>query len=317
MKEFINNVRVTGKLVKNTIEEFTTKNGVEAIGGSLILRTADNSEHEIRYYANKYKKDENKNVTDEVSKLYTTYLESKDLYKDIEHCADGENPDIISVTDGVFTDNDFKIENKVISNNKISAKFMNKVEPKDFDSTVLESKFEVQGIVESIKDEIIKDVPTGNLVVIMNAIGQKSDKFGKDANFEADKFIPVKMIVPKEIVEGFRSAGYYDGCFTKFTGKVINTVEITEVREKQAFGEDIVKQVKNHITKNEITSGSEVSTIFEHDLTQEIIDALAAKRKQKLAEVASGVAKSDNDLPFVPDKTTAPKTNYNPFAPKA
>lgn len=51
MKELKNLVTVTGKLVKNNIEEFKTKKGVDAIGGSLVLRTADNSEHEINFYA--------------------------------------------------------------------------------------------------------------------------------------------------------------------------------------------------------------------------------------------------------------------------
>ena len=46
MKELKNLVTVTGKLVKNNIDEFTTKKGEEAIGGSLVLRTADDSEHE-------------------------------------------------------------------------------------------------------------------------------------------------------------------------------------------------------------------------------------------------------------------------------
>ena len=38
MKELKNLVTVTGKLVKNNIEELTTKKGEEAIGGSLVLR---------------------------------------------------------------------------------------------------------------------------------------------------------------------------------------------------------------------------------------------------------------------------------------
>ena len=70
MKELTNRVTVTGKLVKNNIEEFQTKKGEDAIGGSLVLRTADNSEHEIRFFAYKFKKDENKNFTTEESYFY-------------------------------------------------------------------------------------------------------------------------------------------------------------------------------------------------------------------------------------------------------
>lgn len=317
MKELINKVTVTGKLVKNDLAEFLTKKGEDAIGGSLILRTADNSEHEIRFFAYKYKKDESKNFTSEESYFYGKYIDAKDNLKDIEHCSEGENPDIISITDGMFVDNDFKgSDGNVVSTNTISARFINRVEPKDYDSTILEAKFEVEGVIESITDEIIKEVPTGNLVVRMNAISQTADKFGKDAVYTADKLIPIKMIVDKAMAAAFRQAGYYDGGFTKLVGTVINSVEIVKQIEKAAFGTDIEKEVKSYVRKNEIKSGTAVTTIFEHELTQDIVDALRAKRRAKIAEVKSGVAKSNNDdLPFKPDTSKpAPQTTYNPFA---
>lgn len=316
MKELKNLVTVTGQLVKNGIEEFTTKKGDEAIGGVLVLRTADGSEHEINFYSNKYKKDENKNFTSEESYFYKEYVKAMNTLKDIEHCTEGETPDIISITDGMFTDNDFKSNEKVFSNNKISARFINRIEPKDYDSTVLEAKFEVEGIIESIKTEIIKDVPTGNLIVIVNAIGQMADGFGKDAVYTADKFIPIKMTVDKEMATAFTSAGYYDGGYAKFVGSVINSVEIETVTEKAAFGADIKKEVKTYVRKNDIKSGTAVSTIFEHELTQEVVDALKAKRKAKLAEIASGAGSSSQTAEgFAKNTSTpAPQTTYNPFA---
>lgn len=316
MKELTNKVTVTGKLVKNNIEEFQTKKGEDAIGGSLVLRTADNSEHEIKFFAYKFKKDENKNFTSEETYFYQKYMDAKENLKDIEHCSEGENPDIISITDGMFTDNDFKgNDGNVVSTNNISARFINKVEPKDYDSTVLEAKFEVEGIIEKIEDEVVKGVPTGNIVIVMNAIGQTADGFGKDAVYTADKLIPVKMIVDKSMADAFRQAGYYEGAYTKLVGTVINSVEIVKRVEKAAFGPDIKNEVRSYIRKNEIKSGTSVSTIFEHELTQEVVDALKAKRKAKLAEVKSGNVNTNEDLPFKPDvNTPAPETTYNPFA---
>lgn len=319
MKELTNRVTVVGQLVKNGVEEFQTKKGEDAIGGSLILRTADKSEHEIRFFAYKFKKDENKNFTSEESYFYSKYMDAMNNLKDIEHCQEGENPDIISITDGSFTDNDFKgNDGNVVSANTVSARFINKVEPKDYDSTVLEAKFEVEGIIESITDEIVKDIPTGNLVVKMNAIGQTADGFGKDAVYTADKLIPIKMIVDKEMATAFRQAGYYEGGFTKFVGSVINSVEIVKTVEKAAFGKDIEKEVKKPIRKNEIKSGTVVSTIFEHELTQEIVDALMAKRKAKLAEVKSGVANAPQIAEGFEKNTSTPtpQTTYNPFVQK-
>ena len=150
----------------------------------------------------------------------------------------------------------------------------------------------------------------------MDAIGQTANGFGKDAVYTADKLIPVKMIVDKSMAGAFRQAGYYEGAYTKLIGTVINSVEIVKQVEKAAFGADIEKEVKSYIRKNEIKSGTAVSTIFEHELTQEIVDALKAKRKAKLAEVKSGNANAGgSDLPFKPDTSTpAPQTTYNPFA---
>ncbi len=316
MRELINNVTVTGQLVKNNIEEFQTKKGEDAVGGSLVLRTTDNSEHEIRFFAYKYKKDENKNFTQEENYFYQKYMDAKENLKDIEHCKDGESPDIISVTDGMFTDNDFKAnDGSIVSTNTISARFINKIEPKDYDSTVLEARFEVEGIIEKIEDEIVKNVPTGNLVVIMDAIGQTADGFGKDVVYTADKLVPVKMLVDKSMAAAFRQAGYYEGAYTKLVGTVINSVEIAEQVEKAAFGADIKKEVKTYVRKNEIKSGTAVSTIFEHELTQEVVDALRAKRKAKLAEIKAGAAKATETAEgFAKDTSTpAPQTTYNPF----
>nr|DAE28775.1 MAG TPA: hypothetical protein [virus sp. ctmTa7] len=315
MKELKNLVSIKGKLVKNTIEEFTTKKGEDAIGGSLTLRTADDSEHEVNFFAFKYKKDENKNFTSEESYFYKKYIDAMNL-KDIEHCADGEMPDIISIDDGMFIANDFKgSDGNVVSTNKISARFINRVEPKDYENTILDAKFEVEGIIESITDEVRNDISTGNLIIQMNAINQRADKFGKDANYEVDSLIPIRMTVDKSMANDFKSAGYYDGCFTKLTGVIVNNVEIEKVTEKAAFGPDIVKTVKRTIRKNDVKSGLAPSTIFEHELTQDIIDTLQAKRKAKLAEVKAGESSSQIAEGFQKNTSTpAPQTTYNPFA---
>ena len=54
MRELINKVTVTGKVVENNIEEYQNNKGEDVIGGTLVLRTADDSEHNIRFFAYKY-----------------------------------------------------------------------------------------------------------------------------------------------------------------------------------------------------------------------------------------------------------------------
>ena len=149
----------------------------------------------------------------------------------------------------------------------------------------------------------------------MDAIGQRADGFGKDAKYEADSLIPIKMTVDKSMADAFRSAGYYDGCFTKLAGVVINSVDVQEVVEKAAFGTDIVKKVKTTIRKNDVKSGVAASTVFEHELTQDIIDTLKSKRKAKLAEIKAGESSSQTAEGFQKNTSSpAPQTTYNPFA---
>ena len=114
----------------------------------------------------------------------------------------------------------------------------------------------------------------------------------------------------------FRQAGYYEGAYTKLVGTVINSVEIVKQVEKAAFGTDIEREVRSYIRKNEVKSGTSVSTIFEHELTQEVVDALKAKRKAKLAEIKAGVDKSSEVAEGFEKNTStpAPQTTYNPFA---
>lgn len=316
MKEIINKVRITGELVKNGIEEFVTKKGEAAIGGSLVLRTADGSEHEIDFYSGKFKKDSNGVITSEEAYFYKEYAKAMKELRDISKCVEGQKPDIISISDGFFTDNDFKgKDGKVVSSNKISARFINIVEPKDYDTTVLEAKFEVEGVITTLKDEIVKDVPTGNLTIVLNHVAtaqiKENDKYTD--KYEAIKLVPVKMTVRKEMADAFKAAGYYEGCFTKFAGVVVNSVEKVVEIEQQAFGENIEKVFSKVIRLNDIKSGSAVSTIFDHELTQEVVDQLVAKRKQKLAEIANGITPS-----FTPagekTATTPPPVTRNPFA---
>ena len=319
MKELKNVVSVIGELVKVDIKDIATKNGDEAIAGSIVLRTADGSEHEFRVYSNKYKKDENKQITTEESYFYKMYSEFAETAIDLEHALPeaGIYADIIKIDDGRFTANDFKNpkDGKVISSNKLSCKFINKINT-ERESAVREAKFEVEGIIDSMTDEVKKNEPTGNLVVNMLAINQTADGFGKDAKYEADSLVPIRMIVEKSMVDAFRSAGYYDGCFTKFVGDVVSRKEKTLIVEEAAFGNNIEKEATVTIRQNVIKSGTKISTIEEHELTEEVVNALRSKRKALLAEIQNGTAATaDEETPFKADKSTpASNPGYNPFA---
>ena len=324
MREFKNNVTITGVLVKNGIEEFTTKKGVEAIGGTLVIRTQDGSEHEVNVYANKYKKDSNGNETGETSYFYNKYVEAKENLVALETAGDMQFPSVLRIADGEFTVNDFKGQDgNIITNNKINCKFINVVEPKDLETTVQEAKFEVEGIIESITDEIVKGAPTGDLIVKFNAI--QTARIDSNGNYTYDKekgkvtatgIVPIKLKVDKSMVSAFRTANYYDGCFTKFIGKLINTTEIVEIVEPQAFGEDVHRQVKTYVKKYEIKSGGTATTIESVELTHDIVTMLINKRKEELnAKLNATTSSQPQEGSFGGNsQTTPPPAQNNPFA---
>ena len=55
MRSFVNNVQVTGVVVKDGISDFVTRDGKELLGGSLVVRTQDGSEVEVNVITNRYK----------------------------------------------------------------------------------------------------------------------------------------------------------------------------------------------------------------------------------------------------------------------
>lgn len=319
MREFKNVVTITGVLVKNGIEEFTTKKGVDAIGGELVIRTKDGSEHEVKVYANKYKKDADGNETGETSYFFNKYYEAKESLVSLE-TAPEEDCSVVRISDGEFVPNDFKgKDGKIVSTNNINCKFINLVEKKDIDTTVQEAKFEVEGIIESITDEIVQGVPTGELAVKLNAIstvlrdGSGNLTFDKvKGKVSPDTIIPITLKVNKDMAQAFKGAGYYPNAFVKFAGTLINSTEIKEVVETQSFGEDIHKEVKTFVKKYEIKSGNNPVIPSSLELTDDVVTMLVNKRKEAIAAKLSGATSQDGQ--FGSQSQATPPTSANPFA---
>ena len=314
MKKIENNVYIAGVLVANNLEEKTRDDGSEYIGGSIVLRTDDESEHEIRFFADKYKKDANKNYTSEENKLYKSYAEFIETAKTIADVADSdERPTVVRITDGSFTANDYVPEGKtdVVTSNAIWARFINVVPEKDIDSTLMKAEFNVAGIIESIKDETKNDTPTGNKIITFNNIRQTSanGKWNKDAELEVDSLIPIKLTLPSDLVKGFAQIGYYEGCYTKFVGRLINTTKTEKVVEKMALGKDHVKEFTTYDRKYLIEAADEPKSIYDIDLTDEIVEALIKKRKIHLDDVKNNRKNGSSN-----NASEKPKTSANPFA---
>jgi len=319
MREFVNKLTIAGVLVKNGLEKKTDESdGHDYIAGGLIIRTSDGSENEIGLYSNKFKKDDKGNFTNDENKNYKAYETIIDEYKDIEHTPD--DPDVVSITSGSFGIKDYKdsATGDIITYNPLRTTFVNRVEKKDYDTTIHEAKFEVEGVIESIKDEIKKGEATGNQKIALNVISQNREGRGKETKFTVREMFPVELTITKEMVEPFSTAGYYEGAFVKFSGKLVNTTETVTTTEKQAFGDDLVKTFDKTVKLYEVTSGTTPVSIYDVELTDEIATQLMNKRKLHLSQVKASKAKdSTSSTPTTATAATAPKANpfaSNPFA---
>lgn len=318
MKKFANEVYICGDLVENNLEETLDNAGNEVIRGNLKLRTCDGSEHVVNYYCSRFKKDSNGNVTNEEYKSYANLQASLD-YKDMKNCSEGELPDVVRIYLGRFSDNTYSPEgsSNVIEGVRISAKEVYLVSPSDYDTTEKTATFKVEGIIESIKEEMNGDNLTGNLNIKMNLLNQRNDDYSNPNTYEATALFPIKLTVDKELAEAFKSTGYYDGCITDFTGVIVNVKKVEQFTEKRAFGKDVVNTRKTTVHRNEIETGGSHKDIYEMDLNDDTVNALIENRKVKIENLKRGNKSSNGNGGFSKSETEAPKMSSNPFNPFA
>ena len=292
IKQTINVVNVVGTLVKNGLECKVNKDGKDYIGGSLVLRTDDCSEHQVDYYASKYTKEGKE------SGLYKGLVTIMEQAVDLEHAETPEQVDVIKIGGAEFSVNDFKSpkDGTVATALKISAKFANRLSAQEKEVTPKIATFEVAGVIHKLDQEMIKAEPTGNGLVLLHAIGYQG------------KVIPVKLIIKSEMVEAFGSAGFYEGGSAKFNGKLINTTTTEEIVEEQTFGEALVKTVTRTKKLNEIVGGSPLESV---GISDEEYQACLSKRRLHLEEVANG-GSAQAQTPFGTAPTPQP-TGANPF----
>ncbi|NFH01358.1 hypothetical protein FC831_13905 [Clostridium botulinum] len=301
----LNNVTVTGTLVKNGLMVRNEGEENECISGELILRTEDGSEIPVNYFTNKYKKKDGK-FTSEENKLYESYTTMMGDYVSLENIEEGLQADVIQTGYGQFTANDFIIQDKMVNNNKIKATFANRVEPNKLELNPKVAKFEVNGVIVKMEDEIIKDTPTGNVIVRLDAFNTYENKSNNTLDVT---IIPIKLTLPEKLRDGFVKVGFYEGGFAKLTGTIINTTSEETYVEHQAFGEDITHTRSITIKKYEICGGSPLPSLDNLGLTNELYEASKSKRRLKLNELKN--KDSNNGTSNQQSESNNP---FNPFS---
>lgn len=300
MVQTVNNVNVVGVLVKNSLDIKVNKDGKEYIGGNLILRTADGSEHQVDYYANKFT---NEGKESSLYKgLVTIYEESKSL----ENVENPNEADVIRIGGAEFSVNDFKApkDGTLQTSLKIRAKFANRLSEKEKEITPKVATFEISGVLSKMEDEIVRGNPTGDGVVVIDVIGYNST------------VIPVKCKISKDKKDGFVNAGFYVGGTAKLSGEVINTTINDTITESQVFGEDLVKTVSFTRKFIDIKGGSPLGSLDAIKITEDEYKTALSKRRLHLDEVMTGKPSVANDTPFASNGVVE-QPKPNPFNSKS
>ena len=307
-KQTLNVVNVAGVLVDKNIElkemtEKKTGNTYNAITGEMVIRTNDGSEIEVSLFSKELTKDGKQNS---IYKGLVTVMED---YKTLK--TNPEDADYVKVGGSDFSVNDYKSkqDNTIKTYNNVEAKFFNRLSQKDLEITPLEAKFEVEGVIDSIKDINKKDgSPTGDKMIILNILGYEGT------------ITPVSLTLPQALVNPFATMGYFEGSVATLWGKIINTKEEKKIVEQAGFGVANEKTVSTTVKRYEITGGKPPVSLTEIGYTQEDYDQAKAKRKVKLDALLStdsgtsqqNVAQQPVNNPF--GQTPASTPMANPFA---
>lgn len=303
-KQTLNNITLAGVLVNKELEvkegiNKETQQPFNYISGNVVVRTKDGSEISVDVYSKELTKEGKE------SSLYKGYVTIMEEYQTIKD--NPEEPDVIKVGGANFTVNDYKSknDNTLKSFNKVGGKFFNRLSDAEKETTPLEAKFEIEGVIDKIEDITKKDgVPTGDKRVIVNVLGYEGT------------ITPVKLELPQPLVQPFLSMGYYEGGVTTLWGKVINTRKEEVITEQAGFGESNTKIVTTTISKNEITGGKPPYTLNEIGYTQEDYEQSKAKRKMKLDNILNNTTNTSTNNTTTQSNPFGNQqgATYNPFA---
>lgn len=272
VKETTNKIFITGALVKNGLEVINEGEENEAIRGSLTLRTADGSEHDVQYYANRYKKS-NGSFTNELNPQFDTLLASKEDFIDMSN-EYGEPATVVKIGGGSFRANDYMSKNTgaLVSTFRINASFTNKLEGKDLELNPQNARFEVSGIITKIEPEMKNGNPTGNQLLSLDTIGY------------GGAITPLTLTIPSDLVQPFSGAGFIVNMGAKFNGNLVNSQKKEEIVEQQSFGDPVVKTVTTYNRMLEIRGGSPL-TLDGLGITNEQYEMCKNKRQAHLNEI--------------------------------
>lgn len=248
---------ISGKVYNIEHREGTGKGGVY-IAGKVFVETDSDSVIPVNFYASEKKKDGTPNPM--YSSLKTVVHDYKSIASSGREDADSVEVGLAKIEENTF----FVKDGKMIRDWQFKSAFFNRkadVAPK--------AEFSVVGEVLDIEDEIINNVPTGNVKVRMLVVG-----YGNSANI-------IDFAVENEAAVKYVKSNFASSVEVKLTGDILVIEKIEEKITPTAFGEPIREESKRTERKLLVKSATPPvpSTLNEAELT-----TMLAEREAKITE---------------------------------
>lgn len=260
MSNMLNKVVLIGKIAEITSRTGATKDGRDYIAGDVMVETEADVIVPVSFFQMKKKKDGGDN---NIYKGIETFVqEAKTILQDGRDLAD-----VVSITGASLEENSFySREGNLIRGFRISSAFFNRKKA----DTPCENNFVVEGILESMTEEVKNDEPTGRLFMDLLLVGY------------ADRGHLVRFTVENEAGVNYAKNNLNVGEQVKIGGKIVYSETQEEKREEVEFGEPLITVVTKTERKLEITS---IASAKEPDIDSEKIETILATRAGRLAEM--------------------------------
>lgn len=263
--ESTNNVNLIGKLAAIEHREGKDDNNIPYIAGKAMIKTGEDNIIPVDFFQKAKTNAGNDNSV--YAGIVTMVEEFKTIAKDGEEEADTVQIGGSNLSENSYTDIKTGIFHRGF---QTRAAFYSRKNGGD-----TENKFTLSGIVMGVIEEVVNEVPTGNLLIDLLVIGYNNRGDVIRLNVEDPKGAAyIKNSISK-------------GDEVKFQGEIINAETKTEKVEQVAFGDPIVQVITKIERKLIITSATAAKASAVEDSEVQTILAEREGRLEKAKEKAA------------------------------
>lgn len=254
--ESIQKNTISGKLVNIESREGTTKKGDEYLGGNIHIETTPDNVIPVSFFATKNKKD---------GKPNPVYASLQTVVKEFKSIATSGRDEADSIEVGLarLTENSFYVrDGQLIRGFQFGAPFFNRKA-----EVTPQGEFNVVGEVVKVREDIVEDVPTGNITLTLLVV-----TYGNTANL-------IDFAVEGEKAVNYVKTNFSPGMEVKVSGDILVTETFDKKVEASAFGDDIVEEVRKVERKLLVKSATPP---VDSKISEEERQTMLAERESKL-----------------------------------